>query len=97
MLRFGQSTRWFILSGGPQVVEIEDENGGGGEPRKKIQIVSRRQNEEMLMKRRIDQIRKLDEQMKSHRERNMKRLHGDSQAEDEEGGISWGMGLEDDE
>ena len=95
MVRFGQSTRWFILSGGPHVVEIVEVNGG--EPRKKIQIVSRRQNEEMLMKRRIDQIRKLDDQMKSHRERNMKRLHGDSQAEEEDGGISWGMGLEDDE
>ena len=51
MLRFGQSTRWFILSGGPEKDEPEEQL-----PHKPIQIVSRRQNEEFLLKRRVEQI-----------------------------------------
>lgn len=47
MVRFGQSTRWFVLSGAfeDDADEKEEER-----PRKKIQIVSKRQNQEFLFK-----------------------------------------------
>lgn len=48
------------------------------------------------MKKRIEQIKRLDEQMKAQRMQNLKRLHGNEEEEGEDfGGISWGMGLED--
>lgn len=49
IIRFGMSTRWFILNGGPEQEEEEDDK-----PHKKIQIVSKRQNEEFLMKQRVE-------------------------------------------
>lgn len=63
MIRFGQSSRWFILNGGPEADEdevkaIEDQ------VHKPIKIVSKKQNEEFIMKNRIEQIKKMDQAMK---------------------------------
>ena len=56
MLRFGQSSRWFILNG-PEELQPNPE-ADSNEPHKKIQIVSKKQNQEFLLKRRIDKIKK---------------------------------------
>jgi hypothetical protein len=59
MIRFGQSSRWFILNGGP---EGEEEEAAAIEDKvhKPIKIVSKKQNEEFIMKNRIEQIKKMD-------------------------------------
>jgi hypothetical protein len=59
MIRFGQSSRWFILNGGP---EIEEDEAATIEEQvhKPIKIVSKKQNEEFIMKNRIEQIKKMD-------------------------------------
>jgi pSer/pThr/pTyr-binding forkhead associated (FHA) protein len=74
MIRFGQSTRWCILSGGP---EAEDNESGGDDEvaRKPIKIVSKKQNEEFIMRNRVEQIKKMDQAMKMQKMNNLKRIH----------------------
>lgn len=60
MIRFGQSTRWFILNS-DMPDEEEESTADDGKPRKKIQIVSKKQNEEFLLKQRVEQIKRIDE------------------------------------
>ncbi|CDW88843.1 fha domain protein [Stylonychia lemnae] len=90
LIRFGQSTRMLILNG-PEEVE-EEEQVDDGQPRKKIQIVSKRQNQDFLFKRRLDQLKKFHDQVNQLHDQKIQQLHG----KDNEG-VSWGMGFEEDE
>ena len=60
MIRFGQSSRWFILNGGPEGEEEEAAAAIEDKVHKPIKIVSKKQNEEFIMKNRIEQIKKMD-------------------------------------
>jgi len=94
MIRFGQSTRWYIVGGGPD--EEETATTDEAVQRKPLRIVSKKENEEFLFKRRVEQIKRMDEQMQQIKQENLKRLRGrDNDGED--GGISWGMGFEDED
>ena len=60
MIRFGQSTRWYIVCGGPETPE-EESNLNEDAPKKPLRIVSKKENEEFLFKRRVEQIKRMDE------------------------------------
>jgi hypothetical protein len=66
-----------------------------------VKIVSKKQNEEFIMRNRIEQIRKRDEAAKTQRFNNLRRLHNDEDEDDGDGGggagISWGMGFDEEE
>ena len=53
MLRFGQSTRWLILNN-PEQEEPEEE-----QEHKRIRVVSKRENEELIRKNRMEQITRM--------------------------------------
>jgi hypothetical protein len=42
MVKFGQSTRWFILNGPDDINENAEDEKEDDQPRKKIQIVSKK-------------------------------------------------------
>eukprot|EP00347_Sterkiella_histriomuscorum_P006871 403351118 len=93
-VRIGQSTRILLLNG-PEEAEIqaqEEVEEKDDQPRKKIQIVSKKQNKEFLFKRRLDQLKKFHDQVNQLHDQKLQRIHGN---EDE--GVSWGMGFEEDE
>ena len=93
MVRFGQSTRWFILNGPEELLETTaNEEETSEEPRRPIQIVSKKQNKDFLLKKRMDQIKKFNDQMNQLKNQRISRIHG---GDDE--GVSWGMGFEEDE
>ncbi len=62
------------MSGGP---EAEDNESGGDDEvaRKPIKIVSKKQNEEFIMRNRVEQIKKMDQAMKMQKMNNLKRIH----------------------
>jgi len=76
MIRFGQSTRWYIVSGGQDEPEAPEDSAATQEPRKPLRIVSKKENEEFLFKRRVEQIKRMDEQFKQLKSDNLKRLRG---------------------
>ncbi len=43
--------------------------------RKPIKIVSKKQNEEFIMRNRVEQIKKMDQAMKMQKMNNLKRIH----------------------
>ena len=87
MIRFGQSTRWFILNG-PDELQAEETEG----EHKKITILSKKQNQEFIFKKRVNQIRKMDEQLRQLKQERVQKLTGNA-----EEGVSWGMDFEEEE
>ena len=49
------------------------------------------------MKQRVEQIKRIDEQLRKQKESNMRRLHANPDQDENEGGISWGMGFDEED